>query len=86
MTKSSNFLDLFQVSEGLSFLHGSGRMLHRNLSPESILINSQGAWKISGFEYCLSKLNNFSIYFFFLTDKRQNGRTNWTHIFCGPYT
>ena len=30
-------------------------MLHRNLSPEAILINDKGAWKIAGFEYALSK-------------------------------
>jgi hypothetical protein len=30
-------------------------MLHRNIAPESILINQHGAWKIAGFEYCLGK-------------------------------
>jgi len=44
---------LLQISEGLSFLHGSAKILHRNLSPESIVINEQGAWKICGFEYCI---------------------------------
>lgn len=45
---------LLQISEGLSFLHTSARMLHRNISPESIVINEQGAWKIAGLDYCLS--------------------------------
>jgi len=45
---------ILQICEGLQFLHGSARMLHRNLSPESILVNSQGAWKIAGFDYVLS--------------------------------
>ena len=45
---------LLQISEGLAFLHNSAKMLHRNISPESIVINDQGAWKISGFEYCLA--------------------------------
>lgn len=45
---------LLQISEGLSFLHNSAKMLHRNICPESIIINEQGAWKICGFDYCLS--------------------------------
>merc|ERR1719318_1358933 len=44
---------LLQISEGLGFLHGSAKMLHRNISPESVVINEQGAWKICGFEYCI---------------------------------
>jgi len=47
---------LLQISEGLEFLHGSAKMLHRNISPESIVINEQGAWKICGFEYCLPNI------------------------------
>ena len=34
---------LLQISEGLTFIHNSAKMLHRNISPESILINEQGA-------------------------------------------
>jgi len=45
---------LLQLSEGLTFLHSSAKMLHRNIGPESIMINEQGAWKIFGFEYCLA--------------------------------
>ena len=45
---------LLQVSEGLAFLHDSAKMLHRNISPEAIVINEAGAWKICGFEYCLA--------------------------------
>ena len=48
---------LLQISEGLSFLHNSAKMLHRNISPEPIIINDQGAWKIAGFEYCLANSN-----------------------------
>ncbi len=44
---------LLQLSEGLHFLHDSVKMLHRNLSPESIVVNHQGAWKIFGFDFCL---------------------------------
>jgi len=45
---------LLQVSEGLGFLHDSAKMLHRNISPEAVVVNIQGAWKICGFEYCLA--------------------------------
>ncbi|KAI0933145.1 hypothetical protein AcV5_005979 [Taiwanofungus camphoratus] len=39
---------ILQICKGLSFLHGSARLIHSNLTPESILINSAGDWKISG--------------------------------------
>ncbi len=44
---------LLQVAEGLTFLHNSARLLHRNICLESIIVNSQCTWKISGFEYSL---------------------------------
>ncbi|KAG1701411.1 SCY1-like protein 2 [Nymphon striatum] len=44
---------LLQLSEGLAFLHNDVKLLHRNISPESILINGSGAWRISGFEFCV---------------------------------
>lgn len=48
-----------QIAKGLAFLHQQARMVHLNLSPEAILINSkvcrrldladdQGDWKLSG--------------------------------------
>ena len=43
-----------QLSEGLHFLHDSVKMLHRNLGPESIILNHQGAWKIFGFDFCVA--------------------------------
>lgn len=47
---------LLQVSRGLEFLHGAG-MVHGNLTPESVLINSKGDWKIAGFSF-LTPLNS----------------------------
>ena len=44
----------FQLCEGLTFLHDSAKLLHRNLSPDSIVLNEAGAWKIFGFDFCLS--------------------------------
>lgn len=43
---------LFQLGEGLAFLHNDVKLLHRNLTPESIVINKNGAWKIFGFDLC----------------------------------
>ncbi|KAE8251645.1 hypothetical protein A4X13_0g3908 [Tilletia indica] len=41
---------LVQVARGLEFLH-SAKMVHGNLTTESILINSKGDWKLSGFSF-----------------------------------
>nr|XP_033808535.1 SCY1-like protein 2 isoform X2 [Geotrypetes seraphini] len=43
---------LLQVSEGLAFLHSSVKMIHSNLTPENIILNKTGAWKIMGFDFC----------------------------------
>ncbi|EJT98337.1 hypothetical protein DACRYDRAFT_57369 [Dacryopinax primogenitus] len=39
---------LLQVCRGLEFLHTSARLVHSNVCPEAILINSKGDWKLSG--------------------------------------
>ncbi|GMT04731.1 hypothetical protein PENTCL1PPCAC_26905 [Pristionchus entomophagus] len=44
---------LLQISEALAFLHIDARMLHRNVCPESILINDRGAWKLGGFDFTI---------------------------------
>ncbi|QQP48977.1 SCY1like protein 2like, partial [Caligus rogercresseyi] len=44
---------LLQLCEGLTFLHEGVKLLHRNICPESVIINYQGAWKIFGFDYCI---------------------------------
>ncbi|KAF7248465.1 SCY1-like protein 2, partial [Varanus komodoensis] len=48
---------LLQVSEGLSFLHSSVKMVHGNLTPENIILNKTGAWKIMGFDFCIQSIN-----------------------------
>uniref|UniRef100_UPI00398ECBE5 SCY1-like protein 2 n=1 Tax=Pristiophorus japonicus TaxID=55135 RepID=UPI00398ECBE5 len=48
---------LLQVCEGLSFLHSSVKMIHGNLTPETIILNKSGAWKIMGFDFCISSSN-----------------------------
>lgn len=44
---------LLQIGEGLAFLHNDVKLFHRNICPESIIINQQGAWKIFGFDVCV---------------------------------
>ncbi|CAF3421653.1 unnamed protein product [Rotaria sp. Silwood1] len=44
---------IIQLCDGLAFLHNEVKLFHRNLCPESIIINSNGAWKLSGFELCI---------------------------------
>ncbi|THV08015.1 other/SCY1 protein kinase [Dendrothele bispora CBS 962.96] len=39
---------IIQISKGLSFLHSSAQLIHSNICPESIIVNSAGDWKISG--------------------------------------
>ncbi|PIL23844.1 hypothetical protein GSI_13595 [Ganoderma sinense ZZ0214-1] len=39
---------ILQLCKGLSFMHTSAHMIHSNINPESIVINSAGDWKLSG--------------------------------------
>ncbi|KAI0361929.1 kinase-like protein [Trametes cingulata] len=39
---------ILQLCKGLSFLHSSARIIHTNINPESVVINSAGDWKLSG--------------------------------------
>ena len=43
---------LLQLGQALEFLHGDVKLLHRNVCPESVVINKSGAWKLAGFEFC----------------------------------
>lgn len=45
---------LLSLIQGISFIHTEGKILHRNLSPESIIITKRGSWKLSGFEFSSS--------------------------------
>lgn len=42
---------LLQLGKGLEFLHESGGLVHANLTPEAIMVNAKGDWKISGFAF-----------------------------------
>ncbi|XP_057504105.1 SCY1-like protein 2 A [Actinidia eriantha] len=45
---------LLQIAESLNFLHDNARLIHRAISPESVLITSSGAWKLGGFGFAIS--------------------------------
>nr|GMD24545.1 SCY1-like protein 2 [Ipomoea batatas] len=45
---------LLQLAETLDFLHNNARLVHRSISPETVLITSNGAWKLAGFSFALS--------------------------------
>lgn len=47
------FIEVFQIVEALSFLHIDVRMMHRNISPESVIINEKGEWKLGGFDFAV---------------------------------
>ncbi|XP_010677079.2 SCY1-like protein 2 A [Beta vulgaris subsp. vulgaris] len=45
---------LLQVAESLDFLHNNANLVHRAISPESVLITAGGAWKLGGFGFTIS--------------------------------
>lgn len=45
---------LLQISETLDFLHNNARLVHRSISPESVLITATGAWKLGGFGFTIT--------------------------------
>src|SRR5436190_8884931 len=42
---------LLQVGKGLEFLHESAGLVHGNLTPEAIFVNTKSDWKISGLAF-----------------------------------
>ena len=44
-------MGLLQLTKALTFLHGSAGIVHSNLLPEVIFINSKNDWKLGGFRY-----------------------------------
>ena len=38
-------------------MHDSVKLLHHNLSPDSIILNEAGAWKIFGFDFALPNIS-----------------------------
>jgi hypothetical protein len=46
-------MGLLQIAEALAFCHRSARMVHGNVSPEEVLIDPKGDWKLGGFHHSL---------------------------------
>lgn len=42
---------MLQMTEALSFLHYTGQIIHKNVSPSCIFITKKGTWKLGGFEF-----------------------------------
>lgn len=42
---------LLQIADGLTFLHQSAGLVHRSISPRSILVTRSGSWKLAGFGF-----------------------------------
>ena len=43
-----------QITDAIKFLHNDVRLIHGNITPESIVLNSNGAWKLTGFDFCVA--------------------------------
>lgn len=54
---------LAQIAEGLAFLHQAKRV-HGNICPEMIVINKKGAWKLAGFDMCVTLTGDSARYDF----------------------
>ncbi|KAL5960538.1 SCY1-like protein 2 [Taenia solium] len=42
---------IIQICEALAFIHREGHRFHLNVSPESVVVNRFGSWKLCGFEF-----------------------------------
>lgn len=47
-----------KLAEALAFIHKDVKILHRNICPESIVLNANGAWKLAGFELFLTNIGD----------------------------
>ncbi|KAK0424804.1 hypothetical protein QR680_008864 [Steinernema hermaphroditum] len=47
-------LGVLQIIDGLSYLHNSAKILHGNLTPNSIYVTINGSWKIGGFAFAVA--------------------------------
>ncbi|XP_030369819.1 SCY1-like protein 2 [Scaptodrosophila lebanonensis] len=45
---------LLQLFDGLQFLHHDAKIVHRNISAETIVINKNRSWKLFGFDFCIA--------------------------------
>ncbi|XP_047739124.1 SCY1-like protein 2 isoform X2 [Hyalella azteca] len=43
-----------QICEGLQFLNDSVKAVHCSISPDTVVVSQHGAWKLFGFDFCLT--------------------------------
>ncbi|XP_053393916.1 SCY1-like protein 2 isoform X3 [Mercenaria mercenaria] len=61
--KDREFLELeikygiLQITEGLSYLHGTEQIIHRNVCPQSVLVTKTGSWKLAGLGFAEMVVN-----------------------------
>lgn len=65
---------LLSLADGIAFIHNEAKILHRNISPESVIVSKRGSWKLFGFEFAASPVNpnDFPLKFPFLNVTNQS--------------
>ncbi|KAG2436950.1 hypothetical protein HXX76_006466 [Chlamydomonas incerta] len=48
-------LGLLAVAESLTFLHSAAKLAHCGLSPQTVVVAADGAWKLAGFGFAVSE-------------------------------
>ncbi|OEH75102.1 SCY kinase-related protein (incomplete catalytic triad) [Cyclospora cayetanensis] len=46
---------LLDIAEAISFLHGSGQLLHLNIHPDSVFIDGAGRWQLGGLCFAVER-------------------------------
>ncbi|CAE1329904.1 SCYL2 [Acanthosepion pharaonis] len=49
---------ILQIAEALCYLHVTEQMMHRNISPQSILLTKRGGWKMAGLGFAEKALKD----------------------------
>jgi SCY1-like protein 2 len=61
---------LLQIIEGIIFLHNNAGMVHLDLQPDSIMVDSKGDWKLAGFGFMESYKTSSGEFFISQFDPR----------------
>ncbi|KAA8915344.1 hypothetical protein TRICI_002506 [Trichomonascus ciferrii] len=61
---------LLQIIEGVLFLHNNAGMVHLDLQPDSIMVDSKGDWKLAGFGFMESYKTSSGEFFISQFDPR----------------
>eukprot|EP01064_Diplonema_japonicum_P005545 TRINITY_DN13692_c0_g1_i1.p1 TRINITY_DN13692_c0_g1~~TRINITY_DN13692_c0_g1_i1.p1 ORF type:complete len:725 (+),score=201.55 TRINITY_DN13692_c0_g1_i1:60-2177(+) len=85
MTLLEKKYGLFQVAEGLAFLHTQVGVLHLNLTPAYIFVTPSYEFKISGFEFSVHKDGSRELCKNFQDFKEENGAMSMFNALINPY-